>query len=68
MAKRRSKQTRIQAQRRRKQQNRESTRLSIQEQKLFAYDPQLIKQDLFKTLRVTVVVLLVLALISLSYT
>ena len=68
MTKRRNKQTRIKAQQRRRQQTQENAQPSIQEQKLFAYDPQLIKQDLLKTLRVTIVVLLVLALISLSYT
>jgi hypothetical protein len=35
---------------------------------LFNYDPRLIAQDLKKTLLITLVVLLVLALISLRYT
>lgn len=36
--------------------------------KVFSFDPQIIKKDLLKTVAVTVVVLLVLILITLRYT
>ena len=81
MAKKRSKSDKIKAKARLKAKpvvNKKNATVSIEKtvkketegynKKLFSYDPKFIWQDLTKTLIVTIVVLVVLALLALRYT